>query len=248
MRTVAVVLAGGSGARFGTPVPKQLLPLAGRPMIEHSVAAFERAPAVDRILVVMAAGHTEAVGALLASGGYAKLRKIIDGGLTRTESTRRAIAELGDDECDVLFHDAARPLVSQQTIADCVAALAGHRAVGVAVPSSDTIAVVSDGLMTAIPHRDTLARCQTPQGFRLSVIRRAYQLADADPRFGELPATDDCGIVLRYLPELGVHVVPGSEHNIKITYPRDLAVAEALLRAEAAGATPSSVATEARRA
>ena len=230
MRTVAVVLAGGSGERFGTPVPKQLLPLAGRPMIEHSVAAFERAPAVDRILVVMAAGHAGQVRALLGTGGYAKLSNVIDGGATRTESTRRAIAELGDDECDVLFHDAARPLVSQQTIAGCVAALADHRAVGVAVPSSDTIAVVSDGLMTAIPRRDSVARCQTPQGFRLSVIRRAYQLADADPAFGELPATDDCGIVLRYLPELGVHVVPGSERNIKITYPRDLAIAEALLR------------------
>ena len=230
MRTVAVVLAGGSGERFGTPVPKQLLPLAGRPMIEHSVAAFEQAPGVDHILVVMAAGHAPAVRALLGAGGYAKLGKIIEGGPTRTESTRRAIAELGDDECDVLFHDAARPLVGQRTIADCVAALADHRAVGVAVPSSDTIAVVSDGVMTAIPRRDSLARCQTPQGFRLSVIRRAYQLADADPRFGELPATDDCGIVLRYLPELGVHVVPGHERNIKITYPRDLAIAEALLR------------------
>ena len=229
MQMVAVVLAGGSGERFGTPVPKQLLPLAGRPMIEHSVAAFERAPAVDRILVVMAAGHADEVRALLKAGGYAKLGKVIDGGPTRTASTRRAIAELGEDECDVLFHDAARPLVSQQTIAACAAALADHPAVGVAVPSSDTIAVVSDGVMTAIPRRDSLARCQTPQGFRLSVIRRAYQLAGADPRFGELPATDDCGIVLRYLPELGVHVVPGSDRNIKITYPRDLAIAEALL-------------------
>jgi len=220
MRTVAVVLAGGSGERFGTPVPKQLLTLAGRPMIEHSVAAFDRAPEVDHILVVMAASHAQQVRALLAAGGYAKLSKVIDGGTSRTESTQRAIAELGEDECDVLFHDAARPLVSQQTIAACVAALADHRAVGVAVPSSDTIAVISDGVMTAIPRRDSLARCQTPQGFRLSVIR--------DPHFVELPATDDCGIVLRYLPELGVHVVPGSDRNIKITYPRDLAVAEAL--------------------
>jgi len=230
MRTVAVVLAGGSGERFGTPVPKQLLPLAGRPMIEHSVAAFEQAPAVDQIMVVMTAGHAEQVRALLGTGGYAKLGQVIGGGPTRTGSTRRAIAELGDAECDVLFHDAARPLVSQQTIADCVAALADHPAVGVAVPTSDTIAVVSDGVMTAIPRRDSLARCQTPQGFRLSVIRHAYELADADPAFGALPATDDCGIVLRYLPELGVHVVPGSERNIKITYPRDVAIAEALLR------------------
>ena len=130
----------------------------------------------------------------------------------------------------MLFHDAARPLVDQRIIAGCVAALATHRAVGVAVPSSDTIAVVSGGVMTAIPRRDSLVRVQTPQGFRLSVIQRAHELAAADPRFGDLPATDDCGIVLRYLPDVGVHVVPGSERNLKITFPRDLVVAEALLR------------------
>jgi 2-C-methyl-D-erythritol 4-phosphate cytidylyltransferase len=230
MRTVAVVLGGGSGERFGTPLPKQLLPLAGRPMIEHSVAAFERAPGVDAILVVMAARHARQVADLLAAGGYGKLIGVIEGGTTRTGSTLRAIAELGEDDCDVLFHDAARPLVDQQIIAACVTALAGHRAIGVAVPSSDTIIEVSDGVMTAMPRRDTLARCQTPQGFRLSVIRRAYQLAQADPRFGDLPATDDCGIVLRYLPDVGVHIVPGSERNMKITYPRDLAIAEAVLR------------------
>jgi 2-C-methyl-D-erythritol 4-phosphate cytidylyltransferase len=100
----------------------------------------------------------------------------------------------------------------------------------VAVPSSDTIVEVCDGVVTGMPRRDTLARCQTPQGFRLSVIRRAYELADADPAFGERQATDDCGIVLRYLPEIPVRIVPGSERNIKITYPHDLEVAEALLR------------------
>ena len=101
-----------------------------------------------------------------------------------------------------------------------------------AVPSSDTIAVVSGGVVAGMPRRDSLVRCQTPQGFRLSVIRKAHQLAAADPRFGDLPATDDCGIVLRYLPDVKVHIAAGSERNIKITYPRDLAVAEALLRCQ----------------
>jgi ribitol-5-phosphate 2-dehydrogenase (NADP+) / D-ribitol-5-phosphate cytidylyltransferase len=230
MRTVAVVLAGGSGERFGPGVPKQLLTLAGQTLLERSVAAFERAPGVDAILVVMAAGHAEQAAALLAGGGFGKLTKVIAGGATRAGSTRAAIAELGDTECDVLFHDAARPLVDQHTIAACVAALAQCPAVGVAVPSSDTIAVVADGVMTAMPRRDSLVRLQTPQGFRLSVIRRAHELAAADPAFGDLPATDDCGIVLRYLPQIGVQVVPGSERNIKVTYPRDLGIAEALLK------------------
>ena len=230
MRTVAVVLAGGSGQRFGTSVPKQLLPLAGRAMIEHSVAAFDEAPGIDDILVVMTPGHVEEVAALLAAGEYRKVRKVLEGGATRTESTQRAIAALGDEECNVLFHDAARPLVDQQTIANCLAALADHPAIGVAIPSSDTIAVVSAGAMTGMPQRDTLVRCQTPQAFRLSVIRKAYELAAADPAFGDLPATDDCGVVLRYLPEVGVRVAPGSERNIKITFPRDLDLAEVLLR------------------
>jgi ribitol-5-phosphate 2-dehydrogenase (NADP+) / D-ribitol-5-phosphate cytidylyltransferase len=230
MRTVAVVLAGGSGQRFGTPVPKQLLPLAGKPLIEHSVAAFDQAPGVDEILVVTLATHAARTRELLAAGRYGKLSKIITGGTTRVDSTRAAIAELGDGECDVLFHDAARPLVGQDLIAGCVAALREHRAIGVAVPTSDTIAVVGGGVMTGIPPRDTLFRCQTPQGFRLSVIRRAHELAAADPGFARLPATDDCGIVLRYLPEAGVHVVLGSERNIKITYPSDLDLAETLLK------------------
>jgi len=229
MRTVAVVLGAGSGLRFGAAIPKQLLPLAGRALLEHSVAAFQQAPGVDEILVVMAPGHTAQVRDLLAERGYRKLTGVIEGGVTRPESARRAIAALGPDECNVLFHDAARPLLDQPTIAGCVRALRDHQAVGVAVPASDTIVVVQDGIMTSMPHRDTLRRCQTPQGFRLSVIRRAHELALADPGY---TATDDCGVVMRYLPDVPVAVVPGSERNIKITYPHDLNVAEVLITSE----------------
>jgi 2-C-methyl-D-erythritol 4-phosphate cytidylyltransferase len=239
MRTVAVVLAGGSGQRFGSGLPKQLLPLTGRTLIEHSVAAFEEAPDVDAILVVMAAGHASQVAGLLAAGGYRKVMGVIEGGASRPESTWRAIAELCrterdrtepvSDECNVLFHDAARPLVDQRIIADCVLALRTHQAVGVVVPASDTIVIVDGDVMTSMPRRDRLRRCQTPQGFRLPVIRRAYELAQADPAFADQVATDDCGVVLRYLPEVAVAVVPGSERNFKITYPDDLRVAESLL-------------------
>ena len=231
MRTVAVVLAAGSGVRFGAALPKQLLPLAGRALLEHSVAAFDQAPGVDATLVVMAPGHAAHVRELLALGGYRKVTGIIEGGMTRPELTRRAIDALGPDECNVLFHDAARPLLDQVTIAGCVDALDTYEAVGVAVPASDTIVVVEDGLMTGMPHRDTLRRCQTPQGFRLSVIRKAHELARADPGFADLTATDDCGVVLRYLPGVPVAVVRGSERNIKITYPGDLSIAEVLLSA-----------------
>jgi 2-C-methyl-D-erythritol 4-phosphate cytidylyltransferase len=227
MRMVAVVLGGGVGQRLGAAVPKQLLRLAGRTLIEHCVAAFEQAPGVDEILVVMASGYVGQVEAMLA--GFRKVSAVIEGGVTRPDSTRVALAAIAraqPGEAGVLLHDAARPLVDGRIIADCVASLRVHDAAGVAVPASDTMVITENGVMESMPRRETLLRCQTPQCFRLSVITRAHELAAADPDFAP---TDDCGVVLRYLPQVKVHVVPGSERNIKITYPQDLAVAEALL-------------------
>ena len=241
MRVVAVVLGGGTGQRLGAALPKQLLTLGGRTLIEHCVAAFERAPGVDEIVVVMAPGYTGQVRAMLADCGYRKVSAVIEGGVTRPDSTRAALAAIaracGDPgDCGVLLHDAARPLVDQRIIADCVAALRVTDAAGVAVPASDTMVVTQNGVMQSVPPRETLLRCQTPQCFRLSVITRAHELAAADPGFSP---TDDCGVVMRYLPDVPVHIVPGSERNIKVTYPQDLAVAEALLMAELSSAPPA---------
>ena len=228
MRMVAVVLGGGVGQRLGAGMPKQLLTLGGQTLVERCVAAFDRAPGVDEVLVVMARGYTEQVKAMLADGGYRKVTDVIEGGATRPDSTRVALAAIGAGlDCGVLLHDAARPLVDQQIIAACVASLEVYEAAGVAVPTSDTIVITENGVMRSVPRRETLFRCQTPQCFRLSVIARAHELAAADPDFAP---TDDCGVVLRYLPGVDVHIVPGSERNIKITYPQDLAVAEALLK------------------
>ena len=231
MRTVAAVLAGGKGERTGLGVPKQLLMLAGKTVIEHSVAAFSAAPQIDEIIVVMTPGRTGEVADLLSRGGHEKVSRVLEGGDTRSDSAQRALAALGGEECDVLLHDAARPLVSRQIIDGCVTTLEVYQAVGVTMPTSDTIVVTRAGVITQMPSRETLHRCQTPQGFRLSVIRRAYGLAGADPGF---TATDDCGVVLRYLPDVPIAVVAGSERNIKITYPDDIVVAEALLRRQVA--------------
>jgi len=232
MRMVAVVLGGGTGQRIGAALPKQLLRLGGKTLVEHCVAAFEQAPGVDEILVVMAAGYVEQVRDMLAEAGFLKVTGVIAGGVARSDSTRVALAAIGGaDECGVLLHDAARPLVDQRIIADCVAALEVHEAAGVAVPASDTMVITDNGVMHTMPRRETLWRCQTPQCFRLPVIARAHELAAADPDFAP---TDDCGVVLRYLPGVDVHIVPGSERNLKVTYPQDLAVAEALLAEGAA--------------
>jgi 2-C-methyl-D-erythritol 4-phosphate cytidylyltransferase len=286
MRMVAVVLGGGTGQRIGAALPKQLLRLGGTTLVEHCVAAFEQAPGVDEILVVMAAGYVEQVREMLAAGGFGKVSGVIAGGAARADSTRAALAAIAEGgaaradstraaiaeggaaradstraaiaeggaaraggelrdggevggglgDCGVLLHDAARPLVDQRIIADCVAALRVHQAVGVAVPASDTMVITDNGVMHTMPRRETLWRCQTPQCFRLPVITRAHELAAADPDFAP---TDDCGVVLRYLPGVAVHIVPGSERNLKVTYPQDLVVAEALLAGGLSGGPPA---------
>src|SRR6202044_4013638 len=112
MRMVAVVLGGGTGQRIGAALPKQLLRLGGTTLVEHCVAAFERAPGVDEILVVMAAGYVEQVRDMLAAGGFGKVSGVIAGGVARADSTRAALAAIaggGPGGCGGLLHDAARP-------------------------------------------------------------------------------------------------------------------------------------------
>ncbi len=227
-RTVAAILVTDPGSLPGTDVPAALAPLAGKPVIEHSVAAFETARQVDEILVVTPPGLAAQVRRLLAAGGYRKVSRVLEGGATRAESAGRAIAALGDADASLLIHDAARPLVSQRVIGDCLAALGSHDAVCAAVPAADTMVTVEKDLITERPPRDRLRRRQTPQGFRLAVIRRGYQLALADPAFE--PA-DDCGIVLRYLPEIPVRLVRGSEQSFPVAQQADIDIAEMMLQA-----------------
>ncbi|MGW4637734.1 SDR family oxidoreductase [Sphaerisporangium sp. NPDC004334] len=249
-RTVGVVLAGGVGQRVGLGMPKQLLRVAGRTIIEHTLAVFEAAPEIDEIVVLMAPGHVPEVEEIVRRGGFGKVSKVVEGGASRTESTWRALRALGPQECDVLLHDAVRPLVEPRIIAGCVEALRTHRAVTAAIPSSDTMVVAAPGphgeVIQDVPDRSRLRRVQTPQGFRLSVIRRAYERALADPEFASRPATDDCGVVLRYLPEVPIRIVPGSEHNMKVTHRVDVHIAERLF--ELAGrAAPAVAAPRIRR-
>lgn len=241
---IAAVLAGGVGARMGAPSPKQLLPLEGRPIIEHSIAAFEASPEVDEIVVLMVEEYVGRVEDIVAEAGFGKVSRVLAGGATRTDTSYAALSAMaGAADSDLaLLHDAARPLVRPGTIAACVAALGSAGAVGVAVPSADTVVRVAPGrtggeVIAQTPDRSRLRRMQTPQGFRLGVARRAYELAMADP---SLVATDDCGVVLRYLPEEEVRIVPGEETNIKVTNPGDVEVAETLLRRMRAHADPGA--------
>lgn len=229
---VAVVLGGGTGTRFGAALPKQLLILNGKTLVEHCVAAFAGArrnangQGIDEIVLVMPPSYHDEARRLVGS----QVGAILEGGVTRSDSVRNALAHIAarydEAETGVLIHDAARPLVTQRIIADCISALNSHDAIGTAVPTADTILTVENGAISHVPPRETLYRAQTPQCFRLATIAKAHALAAADPAF---QPTDDCGVVLRYLPEVPVHIVPGSETNLKITFPTDLAIAEVLL-------------------
>jgi 2-C-methyl-D-erythritol 4-phosphate cytidylyltransferase len=233
-RNVAIILAGGTGTRLGLGLPKQLVKIAGKPIIEHTLAVFEAAPEIDEIMVLMAPGFVDDVRRIVDKAGFRKVSRIVEGGGTRNETTRLALGLVGAEDCNILFHDAVRPLLSGRIVRQCVNALWTHRAVDVAIPSADTVIVVDeDDCITDIPVRSRLRRGQTPQAFRSSTIREAYRLAAADPEFG---ATDDCGVVLRYLPDVPIKVIDGAEENIKVTHPVDVHLADKLFQLAAESA------------
>ncbi|HEY2792471.1 MAG TPA: bifunctional cytidylyltransferase/SDR family oxidoreductase [Micromonosporaceae bacterium] len=228
LRTIAVVLGGGSGTRVGLAIPKQLIKIAGKTVLEHTLATLEASSDIDEIIVMMTPGYVKNVRTLIDAAGYRKVSTVLPGGDTRSDTTRIALAAIEDAECNVLFHDAVRPLVGFRIIRECVNALRTHDAVDVATPSPDTIiAVDGDDCITGIPPRATLRLGQTPQGFRLSVIRRAYERATADPDF---VTTDDCGVVHHYLPDVPIKVVEGAAANMKVTVPLDVFIVDKLFQ------------------
>ena len=218
---VAVVLAGGSGQRFGAALPKQFLPLAGKTVIEHSISAFEQCAAIDEIAVVMHIDYLHKMQDIIDKNDWKKVRKLLPGGAERYLSTLVAInAYENTDNVNLIFHDAARPAISQRIINETVTALQNQLAVAVAIPATDTVfEVTEDGrFITDIPLRKRLRCAQTPQAFHIEVIRNAYRIALQDPNFS---STDDCGVLHHYCPEIPIFIVPGDTSNIKLTYPED---------------------------
>ncbi len=227
MRNIAVVLAGGSGRRFGSGQPKQFLEICGRTAVEHCVDAFERNTHIDEIAVVVHPDHLHTMEELARVNSWRKAGRILPGGAERHLSTLSAInAFHGLDNANIILHDAARPAVSQEVINRVAEALADFEAVAVAIPAADTIFEVRDDIVANIPERRLLRCAQTPQAFRLEIIRKAYSKALKDNNFN---CTDDCGIVLKYCPDVKIKTVPGELSNLKITYPEDLKIVEGFL-------------------
>lgn len=231
---VAVIVAGGSGERSGQEGGKQLALVAGKPVLSHTVAAFERAEAVDAIVVVAHPDRVEQYRAVAVTPiGAAKVIAIVPGGDTRQQSVARGLAAVPAEADIVLVHDGARPLVTPALIERAIDALADDASLdGIVVghPSYDTLKVVdAAGTITATADRAAIWSAQTPQVFRARSLREAYARAEADAA----EATDDASLVERVGGK--VRMLAGPRENIKVTVHEDLLVVEQLLLARAQG-------------
>lgn len=221
MRVAALVLAAGRGQRLGAGHPKALLPLRGVPLWARSVEALAHCPSIEWIVPIVPADALH----LFGSDGVAppardKLLPPVAGGAERQDSMRAGLAALPSEAEGVAVHDAARPLVDPADVSRVVEAAARHGAALLAVPASDTVKRVREGRVIDTPAREECFAAQTPQVFRLEVLRAAMEHAVDD----DFVATDDAQWVER--SGSPVHVVVGQRSNLKITYPGDLAVAE----------------------
>ncbi len=217
-----IIVAGGSGTRMGGDIPKQFLPLAGKPILVHTVERFAGALPSAQIITVLPASQMERWRAMAAQWGLAGRITLCEGGENRFSSVKRGLA-LVDGRCRIVaVHDGVRPLVSRRTIAESIDAARREGAAIPVVAAVDSFREVTAGGSHPVD-RERLRAVQTPQVFRADLLRRAYG-AEFDPAF-----TDDASVVER----LGVRValVEGDRANVKITTPVDLAVAGALLAA-----------------
>jgi 2-C-methyl-D-erythritol 4-phosphate cytidylyltransferase / 2-C-methyl-D-erythritol 2,4-cyclodiphosphate synthase len=212
-RIACVLVAAGSGQRFGTALAKQFATCAGKPVIRHAAEALAAAG-----VAIQPVGDAAAIGMALAGLDHLP---VVAGGGTRQDSVRAGLEALADGAPDiVLVHDAARPFIPPGTIAALVKALADHGGAIPAAPVADTLKRGSDGRITATVDRAGLFRAQTPQAFRFGLLLRLHRAA---PR----GATDDAS-VLEAAGE-AVALVAGHEDNIKITWPEDLARMERIM-------------------
>lgn len=220
MKNYSIILASGTGSRYGSELPKQFVEIAGKSVLEHTIEIFEKSEVIDEIIIVITPEYRNLAEEILIKNRFKKVSKLLNGGETRKESSYIGISSINDEEANVIIHDCARPFVTQKIINDCVEALETYNAIDVAIPSTDTIMEVKDNIIVNIPDRKTLRRAQTPQCFKLSLIKKAHELSKGDSNF-----TDDCGLILKYnLSKVGI--VEGSIDNIKITYPNDFYLAE----------------------
>jgi ribitol-5-phosphate 2-dehydrogenase (NADP+) / D-ribitol-5-phosphate cytidylyltransferase len=227
MKTYAIILAGGSGIRFGSEIPKQFVKIAGKLIIEHTIEVFEKHPLIDGIIIVTNPEYYTRLEEIVQNNAYHKIKKILNGGEYRQESSKIGVFACDDDVNKVLIHDAVRPFVSEGIISNIISLLDTYPSIDVAIPASDTIIKINkEKFIEEIPDRKYLYRGQTPQGFALKLIKKAHELALND-KFDQSP--DDCSLILKYNLSK-IFVIEDSEFNIKITYPLDIHIADKIFQ------------------
>jgi 2-C-methyl-D-erythritol 4-phosphate cytidylyltransferase / 2-C-methyl-D-erythritol 2,4-cyclodiphosphate synthase len=230
----AIIAAGGRGRRFGGAQPKQLLMVGGRTLLDRSVAAFLRHPAVDEVVVALPSELVDAPPSYLRSA--AKPLRIVAGGAQRQDSVANAFDAAAPSSEVIVVHDAARPVVSADLIARTISAAAESGAALAAVAARDTVKQVDRMLVTATLPRESIFLAQTPQAFRRQVLGDALALG----RRG-VEATDEAALAEQ--AGHAVRIVLGDPSNIKITTPEDVLVAEAIARGGAGSGLAARIGT-----
>jgi len=216
-------MAAGRGDRFQGIAPKQLALVSGRPMVAWSIERLAGCRDIEQVFLVVPPDQTEAWRTAMAEPAGRYVNDLVRGGQRRQDSVRLGLEALPEEATHVVIHDAARPCLTQELLDRILEALGEHDAVVPAVPAVDTLVVDTAGAIDAIVDRANIAGVQTPQAFEKHLILRAHRKAHADG----LESSDDGSLVLA----LGssVKTIPGDRTNIKVTYPEDIAIAEAIL-------------------
>lgn len=220
----AIIVAAGSGTRFGSKTPKQFLEVLGKPLIIHTLERFEFCSAIDEIILVLRAEEIANFRQTAEKYNLKKLAKIVSGGETRAESVFGGLDAIDSQKCEIVaVHDGARPLVSVEEITQTIETAKETGAACLVAAVTDTIKEVADGKIIRTVDRSNLRRALTPQCFRFEILKRAF----AENEIGEV-VTDESFLV----EKLGYKIaaVEGSAQNIKITSREDFVFAENLLK------------------
>ena len=216
----AIIVAGGKGLRMGADLPKQFLPIGGKPVLMHTLEAFHKADAAMRLILVLPKSQQDYWKSLCEEYAFAIPHQVADGGETRFHSVKNCLA-LVDEEGLVGVHDGVRPFVSIEVIRRCYAEAARYKAVVPVIDVVETIRMVQ-GDDSRTVDRNLYKLGQTPQVFDVALLKQAYHQSYI-PGF-----TDDASVVEAYGQK--IHLTEGNRENIKITTPFDLKIAETILQ------------------
>ncbi len=233
MKCAAVILAGGSGRRMKSSVPKQFIELNGKPVLWYSLHTFSEADFIDEIVIVSSKDHMEHVQHdIVDLYGFYKVRAVVPGGRERYHSVVHGLEALDNSTDYVFIHDGARPFVTAHTVERCLHYVQKYEAAVAAVKVKDTVKVGNDdGFIVSTPNRENVWQVQTPQSFSYNMIKSAYRhLLDDEDRLKSagIAVTDDTMVAKMYA-DIDARLVESTYENIKITTPDDLVYAENIL-------------------